>query len=175
MKAILIIFLAINACHCQQRCSNQEDISRIIETPPKYQDLKPLVESAEKESYSLNQTLSQYKPDQYPEDPIPIQCSAAIIGNIFADIDTFHVDDDKWELSETTYRDYLSLEKSMYESTDSRVKRGIFGFFKKVVKGIVKIAQTIAKVVQVIKNVVSFVLTVLAIIKDIKAIFGFFG
>lgn len=174
MKSFLIFFLAISVGHCQIRCGSREDIDKIIETPPRKQDLVYLVGVTEKEAVALNQTLQQYKPDEYPRDPIPIQCSAAKIGNYFGDID-LHVDDEKWEMSETTLRQYESLEKSFAEGTSSRVKRGLFGFFKKVVTGIVKIAQTIAKVVQVIKKVVGFVLTVISIIKDIKTIIGFFG
>lgn len=177
MKVLLIIFLAIGAGHCQTlpRCANKDDIAKIIATPPRKQDLEYLVSATEKQAYTFNKTLSRYKPDEYPTDPIPIQCSAAIIGNLFGDID-LHVDDETWEISESTLQQYQSLEKNFAESTStSRVKRGLKKWFKKVVAGIKKIANVIAKVVQVVKKVVSFVLTVISIVKDIKTIIGFFG
>jgi len=176
MKTLLIIFLAIGAAHCQTlpRCANKDDIAKIIATPPRKLDLEYLVNATETQAYSLNKILSRYKPDEYPTDPIPIQCSGAIIGNLFGDID-LHVDDETWEISESALQEYQSLEKSFAETTNSRVKRGLKKWFKKVVAGIKKIANTIAQVVQVVKKVVSFALTVISIIKDIKAIFGFFG
>lgn len=166
--------MAIGACRCQQRCENADDITRIINNPPEKLPLDYLVSVTEKEAYKLNRTLQQYKPDEFPKDPIPVQCSAAIIGTYFSDID-IHVDDAKWEMSESTLKEYESLERSFFESSNSRVRRGLFGFFKKVVKGIVKIAQTIATVVQVVKKIVSFVGVIISIIKDIRAIIKFFG
>lgn len=168
MKIFLILLLAINACHCQIRCNNEDDIKKISATPSGGEGLEYYVKAIQEQNNILNQTVSNDKPDGYPRNSIAVRCSCANLGRNLDCADPYI--DEKWESTEELDRQVDDLEKTMEENANRRVKRGFGSWFKKACQKVANVVKKIAQIVQTVQTVIKVVKTVVTII----GIFAFF-